>query len=82
MPDADNEPDVDHEISEPALFRFLVNEENLKQLDEGVAETTQMRGILKDMEKDSKIVEFKTHQISTDIERFKISRFHRLQDDK
>jgi hypothetical protein len=27
VPDADNQPDVDHEISEAALFRFLLNEE-------------------------------------------------------
>jgi hypothetical protein len=34
VPDADKKPDVDHEISEAALFRFLLNEESLQQLDE------------------------------------------------
>jgi hypothetical protein len=54
----------DHEIKEPALFRFLLNEETLKQLDETEAGTTQMLGILKDINKESKITEFEPHQSS------------------
>jgi ankyrin repeat protein len=60
VPDADNEPYVDHEISEAALFRFLLNKETLQQLDE--AEIPDMLKVLKDVDKESKISEFETHQ--------------------
>jgi ankyrin repeat protein len=65
VPDADNKPEKDHEISEPALFRFLLNEETLKELDEADgAEIPDMLDVLKDIDKESKITEFETHQSS------------------
>jgi ankyrin repeat protein len=64
VPDADNKPEEDHEISEPALFRFLLNEETLIELDEAEAEIPEMLKVLKDVEKGSKITEFETHQSS------------------
>jgi ankyrin repeat protein len=65
VPYVNNEPDVDHEISEPAIFRFLLNEENLKQLDE--AETTQMLDVLKDIDKQSKITQVEVYRNSVGI---------------
>jgi hypothetical protein len=62
VPDADSKPEEHHKISEPVLLRWLLNEENLKQLNE--AEITQMLGILKDMDKNSKITQVEIHQSS------------------
>jgi hypothetical protein len=54
--DADNKPVGDkHEISDSELFRFLLDEA-------AEAETIQMPEILKDFDKNWKIVEFETHQ--------------------
>ncbi|EFX74585.1 hypothetical protein DAPPUDRAFT_324261 [Daphnia pulex] len=66
VPDADKKPDVDHEISEAALFRFLLNEESLQQLDAAGAEIPDMLNVLKDIDKNWKITEFETHQSSMD----------------
>ncbi|XP_046651126.1 serine/threonine-protein phosphatase 6 regulatory ankyrin repeat subunit B-like [Daphnia pulicaria] len=74
VPDADNEPKVDHEISEPVLFRFLLNEETLKQLDQ--AEIHEMLNVLKDVDKGSKITEFETHQSSMDLRKDSKGAFH------
>jgi ankyrin repeat protein len=63
VPDA-NKPDVGHEISEPALFRFLLNEETLKEFKGVEAEIPEMLKVLKDVNKVSKITEFETHQSS------------------
>jgi ankyrin repeat protein len=62
VPDADNKPNEKHEISEAALFRFLLNEENQEKLDEN--EIPEMLGILKDIDKNSKIAEVEIHQSS------------------
>jgi hypothetical protein len=59
VPDADSKPEEHQKISEPVLLRWLLNEENLKQLNE--AEITQMLGILKDMDKNSKITQVEIH---------------------
>jgi ankyrin repeat protein len=65
VPDADNKPEDKHEISEPALFRFLIKEKAMEQLDAAAeAETTQMQRILKDIERNTKITEFEPHQSS------------------
>jgi hypothetical protein len=54
--DADNKPVGDkHEISDSELFQFLLDEA-------AEAETIQMPEILKDVDKNWKIVEFETHQ--------------------
>ncbi|EFX68803.1 hypothetical protein DAPPUDRAFT_329768 [Daphnia pulex] len=58
VPDADNEPDVDHEISEPALFRFLLNEETTEDIKRAEqAEMPDMLNVLKDSDKESKTIE-------------------------
>ncbi len=62
VPDADNKPNEKHEIMEAALFRFLLNELNLQQLDE--VEIPEMLGILKDIDTNSKIAEVEIHQSS------------------
>jgi ankyrin repeat protein len=68
VPDADNNPEKEHEISEPALFRFLLNEETLKELDEADgAEIPDMLGVLKDTDKNWEITEFETHQSSMSL---------------
>ncbi|EFX81603.1 hypothetical protein DAPPUDRAFT_102071 [Daphnia pulex] len=64
VPDADNKPDVQHDMSEPAIFRFLLNEETLQQLDAAGAEIPDMLNVLKDVDKNWKITEFETHQSS------------------
>jgi ankyrin repeat protein len=62
VPDADSKPEEHQKISEPVLLRWLLNDENMNQLNE--AETTQMRGILKDMDTNSKITQVEIHQSS------------------
>ncbi|XP_046462731.1 uncharacterized protein LOC124208913 [Daphnia pulex] len=62
VPEADKKPKEKHEISEAALFRFLLNEETLQQF--GEAEIPEMLGILKDIDKNSKITQVETHQSS------------------
>jgi hypothetical protein len=67
VPNADNQPYMNHEISDPALFRFLLNEESLKQLDTAEAyrhPNTRMLAVLKDIDKDSQIIEFEIHRTS------------------
>ncbi len=65
VPDADNEPKVGHAISEPALFRFLLDEENPKrQINEAEAGIPKMLDVLKDVDKNWEIKEFETHQSS------------------
>ncbi|EFX65554.1 hypothetical protein DAPPUDRAFT_117180 [Daphnia pulex] len=65
VPDADNEPDVEHEISEPGLFRFLFDEETLEILEYTGADIPDTPDVLKDIDKESKIKEFEIHQSST-----------------
>jgi hypothetical protein len=63
VPDA-NKPGEHHEISEAALFRFLLNEETLREYTETEVELPEMLKVLKDVDKVSKITEFETHQSS------------------
>ncbi|XP_046634899.1 serine/threonine-protein phosphatase 6 regulatory ankyrin repeat subunit B-like isoform X2 [Daphnia pulicaria] len=64
VPDADNQPEGEHEISEPALFRFLLNEETLEDIKKAKGEIPDMLNVLRDINKESKITEFETHQSS------------------
>jgi ankyrin repeat protein len=58
VPDADNKPEVEHEISEPALFRFLINEETMEEIKGAAeAEMPEMMNGSKDINKESKILE-------------------------
>jgi ankyrin repeat protein len=74
VPFAGTKPKEKHEISEPALFRFLLNEETLQQFDE--AEIPEMLGILKDIDKNSKIAEVEIHQSSMGPATDAIKAFH------
>ncbi|XP_046452784.1 putative ankyrin repeat protein RF_0381 [Daphnia pulex] len=77
VPDADHEPDVDHEVSEPALFRFLLNEETTEDIKRAEqAEIPDMLKVLKDIKKESKITEFETHQCSIGSRGNAIKVFH------
>ncbi|XP_046649363.1 uncharacterized protein LOC124340776 [Daphnia pulicaria] len=67
VPDADNNPDTDYEITEPALVRYLLNKEAVEELDEAEAELPEMLNVLKDIDKASKITLFETHQSSIDM---------------
>ncbi|EFX74582.1 hypothetical protein DAPPUDRAFT_108783 [Daphnia pulex] len=65
VPCADNKPKVGHEISEPAIFRFLLNEETLEKFDEAAeVEIAEMLEILKDIDKRSKITQVEAYQSS------------------
>ncbi|XP_046643175.1 serine/threonine-protein phosphatase 6 regulatory ankyrin repeat subunit B-like [Daphnia pulicaria] len=65
VPDADNEPKVGHEISEPAIFRFLLNEETMGKFDEAdEVEIVKMLEILKDIDKHSKITQVEAYRSS------------------
>jgi ankyrin repeat protein len=59
------EPQVGHEISEPAIFRFLLNEETMGKFDEAdEVEIAKMLDVLKDIDKQSKITQVEIHQSS------------------
>ncbi len=76
-PDADNEQKVGHAISDPALFRFLLNEENSKrQIDEAEAGIPKMLDVLKDVDKNWEIKEFETHQSSMGSAKTWFNAFH------
>jgi ankyrin repeat protein len=65
VPCADNEPKVGHEISEPAIFRFLLNEETMGKFDEAdEVEIVKMLEILKDIDKHSKITQVEAYRSS------------------
>ncbi len=66
VPCADNEePQVGHEISEPAIFRFLLNEETMGKFDEAdEVEIVKMLDVLKDIDKQSEITHVEAHQSS------------------
>ncbi len=64
VPDADNKPKVGHEISEPAIFRFLLNEETLEKFDEPEIEIPEMLDVLKEIDKKLKITQVEIHQSS------------------
>ncbi len=64
VPDADNKPEVDHKISEAALFRFLLNEGTLEVLEHAEVEMPKMLDVLKDIDKNWEIAEFEAHQSS------------------
>nr|CAH0112680.1 unnamed protein product [Daphnia galeata] len=64
VPDAENNPKVGHEISEPGLFRFLLNEETIEQLKEAQADMPEMLNVLSGIDKQSKITLFGTYQSS------------------
>ncbi|XP_046643226.1 serine/threonine-protein phosphatase 6 regulatory ankyrin repeat subunit A-like [Daphnia pulicaria] len=65
VPCADNEPKVGHEISEPAIFRFLLNEETMGKFDEAdEVEIVKMLDVLKDIDKPSKITQVEAYQSS------------------
>jgi ankyrin repeat protein len=66
VPDAQNEPGDDdkHEVSEAALFRFLLNEQTLKHCKEVQAVLPDMLDVLKTIDKESEITEFEAHQSS------------------
>jgi hypothetical protein len=64
VPDAATKPQDKHEIPEPALFQFLLDEEIMEQLDEAGAEIPEMLDVLKDLDKESEITEFEIHQIN------------------
>ncbi|XP_046643174.1 alpha-latrocrustotoxin-Lt1a-like [Daphnia pulicaria] len=73
----DNEQKVGHTISEAALFRFLLNEENLKrQIDEAEAGIPKMLNVLKDVDKNWEIKEFETHQSSMGSAKTWFNAFH------
>jgi hypothetical protein len=76
VPDADNEPKVGHGISEAALFRFLLNDETLEEFNEAGAEIPQMLGILKGIDKESKIGS--ANGLSEKWKQQIVSRVHRL----
>jgi ankyrin repeat protein len=60
LPKADTDPKVQHEICEPALFRFLLNEKTIKDQ----AEISAMLQTLNCIDKLSKITKVETHQSS------------------
>jgi hypothetical protein len=65
VPCADNEPKVGHEISEPAIFRFLLNEETLEKFSEAAeVEIAKMLDVLKDIDKQSKITQIEAYRSS------------------
>jgi ankyrin repeat protein len=65
VPCADKEePKVGHEISEAAIFRFLLNEEKMGKFDEAEVEIPEMLEILKDIEKKSKITQVEVYRNS------------------
>ncbi len=65
VPCDDNEPKEGHEISEPAIFRFLLNEETLEKFDEAAeVEIVKMLEILKDIDKHSKITQVEAYRSS------------------
>jgi ankyrin repeat protein len=76
VPDADNKPEEDHEISEPALFRFLLNEETTEEIKRAEADIPDMLNVLKDIDKQSKITEFETHQSSMGLRKDLSKAFH------
>ena len=51
VPNADSDPEVQHEISEPALFRYLLNEETIQELKELQAEIPAMLNALSGIDK-------------------------------
>jgi hypothetical protein len=60
----DTIPEVQHEISEPALFRYLLNEETIQELKEAHAEIPGMLNTLSGIDKLSNITEIEIHQSS------------------
>jgi ankyrin repeat protein len=64
VPDADNEPHVVHEISEPALFQFVLNEETLEEFKGAEVEIAKMLDVLKDIDKQSKITQVEAYHSS------------------
>nr|CAH0106935.1 unnamed protein product [Daphnia galeata] len=60
VPNADTNPEEKHEISEPALFRFLLNEKTI----EAQAEIQAMLNTLSGIDKLSKITEIEIHESS------------------
>ena len=60
VPNADTHPKVQHEISEPALFRFLLKEKTI----EAQAEMQAMLNTLSGMDKLSKITKVEIHESS------------------
>jgi ankyrin repeat protein len=75
FPNADNSEE-EHEISETALFRFLLNEETIQQLKENQVKLPEMLNALRGIDKLSKITEFETHQSSIDPRKDFIKAFH------
>jgi hypothetical protein len=76
VPDADKEPKVGHEISEPAIFRFLLNEEEMEKFDEAKVEIPEMLDVLKDIDKQSKITQVEIYQSSMHSTTDVIKAFH------
>jgi hypothetical protein len=64
VPNADTNPKVEHEISEPALFRYLLNEETIQEFKELQAEIPAMLNTLSGIDKLSRITEIEIHQSS------------------
>jgi ankyrin repeat protein len=64
--DAEINPKFGHEISEPGLFRFLLNEETIEQLKEAQTDMPQILNVLSGIDKLSKITLFGTYQSSID----------------
>ncbi len=64
VPDADYEPKKIHDISEAAIFRFLLNEETMGKFDEAEVEIPKMLEVLKDIDKQLKINQVEIHQSS------------------
>ncbi|XP_046649308.1 serine/threonine-protein phosphatase 6 regulatory ankyrin repeat subunit A-like [Daphnia pulicaria] len=76
VPDADNKPEEKHEISEPALFRFLINEEIYKKINEAGVRMPEMLNVLKDIDRQSKIIQVEAYQSSMMKASDKIKKFH------
>ncbi len=74
---ADNEPQVGHEISEHAIFRFLLNEETMGKFDEAdEVEIAKMLDVLKDIDKQSKITQVEVYRSSMGKATDKVKAFH------
>jgi ankyrin repeat protein len=74
--DAENNPKFEHEISEPALFRFLLNEESIEQLQEAQADMPEMLNVLSGIDKQSKITLFGTYHSSMGSVEDGVKAFH------
>jgi hypothetical protein len=74
--DAENDPEVGHDISDPALFRFLLNEETIEQLKEAQTDMPEMLNVLSGIDKQSKITLFGTYQSSMGSVKEGVKAFH------